>query len=73
MKFSIEEMNLMCIYDTHNKDSLIRDIQNGLSEVADDELREIMEQTLSKLRNLTDEEFSEINFYGDYDDENEEV
>lgn len=72
MKFNIEEMNLMYIYNTDTKDSLIRDLKNGLNEVSDSELLEIMEQTIIKLESLTDEEFAGISFYGDYDDENEE-
>ena len=72
MNFSMEEMNLICVYNATTRPSLIREIQHGLPDTADDELREIMVQVLSKLERLTDEEFSAINFYADYDEDNEE-
>jgi len=72
MNFNIEEMNLMCIYNTGSKAELTRDIRDSLPDVYDAELREIMEQVISKLEKLTDEEFSQIGFYSDYDDETEE-
>jgi len=69
MNFSLEEMNLMCIYDTENRVSLIKEIENALPYVYDVELIEIMEQVLNKLENLTDGEFSALDLYGDYGDD----
>jgi len=70
--FTVEEMNLMCIYDTGDKAVLISDIRESLPDVYDPELREIMEKVISKLEALSDAEFSEIGFFADYDDEQEE-
>ena len=69
MNFSLEEMNLMCIYDTENRELLIRDIENALAYVYDVELVEIMERVLNKLENLTNGEFSALDLYGDYGDD----
>jgi len=68
----MEEMNLMCVYNTGSRTSLIADIKESMPDVYDAELREIMEQVISKLESLTDEEFSQITFYPDFGDEIEE-
>jgi len=39
--------------------------------VYDPELREIMETVIGKLEPLTDEDYSQIGFYADYDEEQE--
>jgi len=72
MNFNMEEMNLMCVYNTGSRTSLITDIKESMPDVYDAELREIMEQVISKLESLTDEEFSQITFYPDFGDEIEE-
>jgi len=71
MNFTVEEMNLMCIYDTGSKAALLAGIRESLPDVYDPELREIMETVIGKLEPLTDEEFSQIGFYADYDEEQE--
>ena len=72
MNFNMEEMNLMCVYNTGSRTSLMTDIKESMPDVYDAELREIMEQVISKLESLTDEEFSQITFYPDFGDEIEE-
>jgi len=71
MNFTVEEMNLMCIYETDSKAALLAGIRESLPDVYDPELREIMETVIGKLEPLTDEEFSQIGFYADYDEEQE--
>ncbi|MDL2324410.1 transposon-transfer assisting family protein [Ruminococcaceae bacterium OttesenSCG-928-A16] len=70
--FTVEEMNLMCIYDTGSRAALLREIRESLPDVYDPELRDIMGAVITKLEALTDDDFSEIGFYADYDDEQEE-
>ncbi|MCL2774876.1 MAG: transposon-transfer assisting family protein [Oscillospiraceae bacterium] len=62
-KFSAEEINLMCIYDTTNRVKLISDIKNNLPDVSDPELIEIMETVIDKLEHTTNEDFTSINFF----------
>jgi len=62
-KFSVEEINLMCIYDTSSRDSLLSDLRASLSDVYDPEMREVFESTIEKLEILSDGAFSEIGFY----------
>ena len=62
-KFSAEEINLMCIYDTVSRQILLSDLRAGLRDVYDPEMREVFESAIEKLESLSDEEFSEIGFY----------
>jgi len=62
-KFSAEEINLMCIFDTSDRDSLLSDLRAGLADVYDPDMREVFESAVEKLERLSDEEFSEIGFY----------
>ena len=70
-KFSVEEINLMYIYDTSSRDSLLSDLRAGLADVYDPEMREVFESTIAKLETLNNGEFSEIGFYiaDDFDGE----
>ena len=70
--FTVEEMNLMCIYDTGSRDALLSGVRDSLPDVYDPELREIMENVIARLEKLTDEEFSQIVFSPDYEDEQED-
>lgn len=72
-RFSLEELNLMCIYDTSNRDALYSDLCTALLDVYEPEMRDIFESTIEKVKNLTDEEFTEISFFitDDFLDETE--
>jgi len=70
--FNVEEMNLMCIFNTGSRTALIADIQESLPDVYDPELREIMQTVAGKLELLTDDIFLEIVFSPDYDDGQED-
>ncbi|MCL2775702.1 MAG: transposon-transfer assisting family protein [Oscillospiraceae bacterium] len=62
-KFSAEEINLMCIYDTTNRVKLISEIKTSLTDVSDPELIEIMETVIDKLEHTTDEEYADMSFF----------
>ena len=62
-RFSVEEINLMCIYDTSSRRNLLTDLRAGLADVYDPEMREVFQSAIGKLERLSDEEFSEIGFY----------
>jgi hypothetical protein len=72
MLFTVEEMNLMCIYDTTSRAALLSGVRESLPDVYDPDMREIMENVIGKLEKLTEEEFAEIGFTADYDDGRED-
>ena len=63
MNFTIEEINLMCIYDTSSREILLNDLIAGLNDVYDREMISIFKKTIEKLEKLTDNEFEDIGFY----------
>lgn len=62
-KVTIEEIHLMCIYDTSSREALLADLHTGLADVYEPEMREIFGSAISKLHSSTDEEFAEIGVY----------
>ena len=61
--FSAEEINLMCIFDTSNKQNLLSELCESLNDIYDPEMREIYESTIAKLGNMENEEYTSIDFY----------
>jgi len=62
-KFSAEEINLMCIYDTSSRQNLRADLILGLNDIRDPEMREVFESSIEKLEAISDDEFSEMRFH----------
>ena len=62
-KFSVEEINLMCIFDTGNKDNLLSELRSAAGDIYDPDMREVFESTIAKLETLMDAEFADIGFY----------
>lgn len=61
-KFTVEETNLICIFDTSSRRRAIGDMKNISLNDLDDEMQEILYRTVSKLEEMTDEELSRISF-----------
>ena len=59
-KFTVEEINLMCVFDRRNRTELIEEIDSVLLHMDDKDMEELAKQVIDKLRNMTDEEFAEI-------------
>lgn len=73
-RFNIEELNLMCIYDTGTRTGLIHELEKiALYKLATDdaELTELVQSTLKKLTAMTDQEYGELILVPDYKDEDE--
>jgi len=66
--FTVEEINLMCIFDTSARDALIGDITNAVSMLEDTELIEIAERVINKLYKMSGAEFDALELYPVYDD-----
>jgi hypothetical protein len=65
--FTMEEINLMCIYDTSSRTALYNDLVRGLRDVYEPEMADLFASALEKLEALTDKEFLGIGFYPAYD------
>jgi len=61
--FSVEEINLMCIYDTKDKSSLITELRDSLPDIYDPDMRDIYKSTIEKLGKISDGDFADIGFY----------
>ena len=61
-KFTMEECNLMCIYDTGTKDGLLVELMAMQAHLQSDEteLLELTQRVMDKLTSMTDEEYREI-------------
>ena len=54
--FTVEELNLMCCFNTSSRKRLIDDMKNDM----DGEIAELMYKTVRKLEAMTDAEFEEL-------------
>ena len=59
MIFTVEEENLLCIYDTTSKQALTDAIRAAMPDYEEDDMREIAGNALCKLEAMNDTEFSE--------------
>lgn len=61
--FTVPEINLMCIFDTNSKKSLLNDLKLCKNSIYEPEMLELINGTIKKLEKITDKEFSEIGFF----------
>lgn len=55
--FTVEEVNLICIYAGESRSEVIEDIERDLPYLDDSDMVELSNRIIKKLRNMTDEEF----------------
>ena len=72
-RFSIEELNLMCIYDTGTRSGLMAGLEKISTELApeDAELAGLVQSALNKLSAMSDEEYGELILVPDYKEEDD--
>ena len=59
-KFTGEESNFMCVFETQDRTNMIRQIRQVMPHIEDSDMEELGEQVLGKIQNMTDEEFEGI-------------
>lgn len=59
-KFTVEEVNLMCVFEGQDRMGMIADIKNVIPHIEDSEMVELAGQVLGKLEAMSDEEFAEV-------------
>ena len=62
MNFTNDEMNLMCIYNTGSRESLMR----GYIGADQPELLAMTDSALQKLGKISDEEFTKLELFPDF-------
>ena len=58
--FTVEEINLMCVFEANGRTELIEDIGRVLPHLDDKDMEELANRVIAKLQNMTDEEFAEV-------------
>jgi len=61
-KFTVPEINFICIYAGDSKKETISNIMDGIPSIYDKELLEVAEKSIIKLDEITESEFEEMNF-----------
>lgn len=59
--FTVEEENLICMYHNTDRHRTLAGISDALQDM-DADMRQLAEQTIHKLHNMTDAAFEEANF-----------
>lgn len=68
MNYSMEEINLMCIYDYTSRSALIDNLEEAAEYVYDPDMLKLIDQTIEKLQNTTDNEFAVLPLVPAWDD-----
>ncbi|RKJ31319.1 hypothetical protein D7X25_36060 [bacterium 1XD42-8] len=59
-KFTVEEINLMCVFEGQDRKGMIAEIKNIIPHIQDNDMVELAEQVLGKLEAMRDAEFAEM-------------
>ena len=59
-KFTVEEINFMCVFETQDRTQMLADIRQVMPHIKDSDMEELAERVLGKLQNMTDKEFAEV-------------
>ena len=71
MQYSLEEINLMCIYDCTTRSGLIDELEDAMEYVDDSGMLQLMEQTIEKLHRTTDAQFADLPLVPAWEDTDE--
>ena len=58
--FTVEEINLMCVFEGQDRKGIIAEIKNIIPHIQDNDMVELAEQVLGKLEAMSDAEFVEV-------------
>ena len=71
-QFTVEEINLICIYNTENRNELISELIEMTLDCEDGELFQIAQNVLKKISDMSDYEYAALEFYPEYGDYEQE-
>ena len=58
--FTVEEVNLICVFAGESRSEVIEDIERALPYLDDPDMVELSNRVIGKLRGMTDEEFEPL-------------
>ncbi|MBQ1173130.1 MAG: transposon-transfer assisting family protein [Lachnospiraceae bacterium] len=61
-KFTVEEVNLICVFEFRSRTKVIGGIKKAIKHLDDDEMVELSNRVVAKLDDMTDKEFAEMEF-----------
>lgn len=61
-KFTVEEINLISVFDVKSRTKIIQDISGAMKHLGDGEMVELSSRVIGKLKNMSDKEFAELEF-----------
>ena len=59
-KFTVEEINFMCVFEAQNRMEMMKEIRRIMPHIKDSDMEDLGGQMLRKLDGMTDKEFAEI-------------
>ena len=59
-KFTVEEINFMCVFEAQNRTEIMKEIRRIMPHIKDSDMEDLAGQMLRKLDGMTDKEFAEI-------------
>lgn len=59
-KFTVEEINLMCVFEGQDRTGMIAEIKNVIPHIQDSDMVELAGQVTGKLEAMSDEEFAQV-------------
>lgn len=62
-KFTVEESNLICIFAGEGRNKAIEGMERALPFLDDPDMAELSNRVIGKLRNMTDEEFGQLELF----------
>ena len=70
-QFTVDEMNLMCIYDTGTREGLIQELHTMRRNIESDqpELLAMTDSVLEKLSKISDTAYAALDLIPDFDEE----
>jgi hypothetical protein len=66
--FTVEEINLMCIYDTSSREKLMAELV-GAIKVLDDDILDMAVSVIYRLDEMSDADFAALELHPEYDEE----
>ena len=61
-KFTVEEINLISVFESRSRIKVMQDISNAMKHLDDEDMIELSLRVVDKLKGLSDEEFAELEF-----------